>query len=135
MEQSEHMYRASVWCGVVCFIVTSVLGWLFSPPLSEWAVQLAWVALLTATSIVCAYRQPKLGWQAGAMLMAVQWLCFFVLTLVTGELFHPSSSTGGMVGMAIGTVFMVIVSPIPILAGTVASRVRRWRDSRVQVHS
>ena len=126
------MYRAPVLCGAVCLVVITVGGWLASSLVPEWVAQLTWVVLLTASSALCAYRDPKLGWQAGAAVMAVQGLGLFILLLVTGELFHPSTSTGGMVSLALGALFIALVSPVPILAAAVAALLRRRRDARAQ---
>jgi hypothetical protein len=121
------MYRLPAGCGVACFVLLTVGGYLVSDVVPEWVAQLTWIALATVLSAVCGYRDTRLGWQAGAVIMGIQLACFVVLMLATGELIHPSSSTGGLVGLFIGTTFVALVSPIPILFGQLGSWARRFR--------
>ena len=97
--------------------------------LPEWIPQLTWLVLVTGAAAWCGHRDPALGWKAGAIVIAVQPLAILVILLVTGELLHPSSSTSGLVAVFILTVFAVVLSPIPILAGVVASRRRARKDA------
>jgi hypothetical protein len=97
--------------------------------LPEWIPQLSWLLLVTAAAAWCANREPALGWKSGAIVIAVQPLAIFVIMLFSGALLHPSSSTGGPVALFILTVFMAILSPVPIVAGVIAAYFRRGRST------
>jgi hypothetical protein len=125
------MYRLAALCGAAC-VALLVLGGRLLPALPEWVGQLVWLGLVVGLSAWCGYRDPRLGWQAGAVVIAIQPVCVLVLAVVTGELAHPSSSTGGAAGVFIVAVLMAILSPIPMLAGQLGSWARKRHDARAQ---
>lgn len=125
------MYRQAALSGLACFALIAS-GVFLSPTVPEWLGQLAWLGLVITLAARCGYRDPSLGWRAGAAMMLVHFIGFWVLMVVTGELTHPSSSTGGMVALFIGTLFMAFVSPIPLLASQLGSSARKRHDARVQ---
>ena len=127
------MYRLAVLCGIGCFAFLLGCSLLLRSVLPEWVGQVAWLVLITALSAVCAYREPKLGWGAGAVVVGVQPPCLLLVVLLSGEASHPSSSTGGLAGVFIASVLMGFVSPLPMLSAGLAARVRRRHDA--QIHS
>ena len=124
------MYRLAVWCGLVCFAALAGTELLFKSVVPEGVAQVSVLALITVLAAWCGYREPRLGWQAGATIIVVLWSSYVVVWLVTGELFHPSSSTGGLVAVFLSGFFMALVSPLPMLVAELASRVRRRHDRR-----
>ena len=120
------MYRLAALSGLACFALIA-LGGLLSRTVPEWVGQLVWLGLVITLAARCGYRDPSLGWRAGAAMMLVHVIGFWVLMVVTGELIHPSSSTGGMVTLFIGTLFMAFVSPIPLLASQLGSTAQAAR--------
>lgn len=122
------MYREAIGCGVACFAFLVVGGQVTAERVPEWVWQLAWLVLVGSSSAWCAYREPRTGWRAGAALMGVHLPCFLILMAVTGELARPTSSTGGMVALFIGSVFITLMSPLPMLTAGLAARARRRHD-------
>jgi|SRR6185436_12789028 len=126
------MYRLALLCGVACLAALLGTELLFKSVIPKGIAQVCWLVLVTGLAAWCAYREPKLGWQAGAAIIVVQWFGAVALWLVTGEIFHPSSSTGGLVAVFLSGFFMALVSPLPMVAAELASRVRRRHDRRAQ---
>ena len=119
------MYRLAVWCGVGCFVALAGTLLLFKSVMPEGVIRLSWVVLVTGLAAWCAWREPKLGWQAGATIILVQWLGDIPLELVLAQF-----SSRALVTLFVTGLGMAIVSPVPMLAAELAARVRRRHDSR-----
>lgn len=118
------MYGIAASIGVACVLFLVAGGRYAGGVVPEWVGQVVWLALMTIGAAVCGFLKPVRAWRWGAVIIAVQPVCVFLLSAAIGELERPSRSTGGMVMVAISTCFSVFVSPLPILAGYAAGRVR-----------
>ncbi len=121
------MYGIAASIGVACVLFLIAGGHYAGDAVPEWVGQVAWLALMTIGAAVCGFLKPVRAWRWGAVIIAVQPLCIFLLAAAVGELARPSRSTGGMVMVIISTVVSAFVSPFPILASHTAGYVRsRW---------
>ena len=75
-----------------------------------------WLVLLPVVAFFGARFTPGAGAGFGVVLIAVHWPLLWLHLALTGELTNPSTSTGGMVALFIASVWIGIVSPLPILA-------------------
>lgn len=118
-------YELPIAGGLLCAGV--VLGLGRSGDVGEGAALLVWLAVATLLAAACGYGVPRFGWRAGAVLMAVQPTVVFALTIFGGSAARPVHSTGGLVGVFLATTIIAVASPLPILAGSLAARLRRRR--------
>jgi hypothetical protein len=108
-------------------VVACVAGLAFgrhylSSVVPEWVAQLAWLVVELGGSAFCGYRSPDAAWRWGAIIVGVQPPCVYLLLLAVGELAKPSSSMGGMVAVAIFTMFMMFICPLAALASQLGAR-------------
>ena len=114
------MFRVAALLGAACALALAAGGRYFSGVVPEWAAHFAWFTVVLGGSAACGYREPVRPWRWGATIVGVQPVCVFVL--LHGELTHPSSSTGGMVAVAIFSVLMALLAPLAMLASYLGSR-------------
>ena len=118
------MYGIAASIGVACVLLLMAGGRYAGDLVPEWVGQIVWLALMTIGAAVCGFLKPVRAWRWGAVIIAVQPVCIFLLAAAVGELQRPSRSTGGLAGVFIATCFSVFVSPLPILASYAAGRVK-----------
>ncbi len=106
-----HSVATPVFLGGICYVVLLALS---SADGSGGLAYFAWLASITLAGFASGYLRPASSWRNGWIVAAAQPAMAVLHGLVTGDLFGSSSSTGGMVGLAIGTIFVVIFSPLPI---------------------
>lgn len=108
--------------GTGCFVLALVLGGMGLP---EGVAPIAWLVALPVAGFLGARSQPGAGAWFGSVLIAVHWPLLFLQLAITGELTEPSSSTGGMVTLFIVSVWIAVVSPLPIVAAWLGGRAAR----------
>ena len=116
------MHFKAAALGVACVASLAIGGRYLVSVVPEWVAQLVWLVVVLGGSALCGYRSPQRAWRWGAIIVAVQPPCVFLLLAVVGELTKPSSSTGGMVAMGIFTALMAIIGPIAALASQLGAR-------------
>ena len=110
----------SALCIAIPFIASFVL--------SEGIVQMFWLCFLFAFGLIAGYQQPLRCWHWGFIIAICQPVLMAALSLVTGELLHPQSSTGGPVALGIFTAFAVIFGPLSIAGAFVGGTIRSSRE-------
>lgn len=118
------MYGIAAGVGAACVLLFSATDLLGDGVLPAWIWPLVWLTLTTIGAALCGFLKPVRPWRWGAVVIAVQPVCLLLLGAVTGELWNPSRSTGGMFALFIFTVLSVFISPLPIVASAIAGRVR-----------
>jgi ABC-type multidrug transport system permease subunit len=122
------MYLVAAAIGVMCAVSLAVGGRYFAETIPEGAAQLSWVAIVLGGAAICGYVRPGRAWRWGAVIVAVQPVCVFVLLLVAGELHNPSGSTGGMAVMVIFGLFAALFVPLAILASLAGASARAKKE-------
>ena len=113
---SKRMYGTASVLGAGLALLLAFSEAYVSRLVPEWAAQLSWLVLTTLGAAVCGYVKPERAWRWGSVIIGVQPACVLFIMAVVGELSEPTSSTGGLVAVAIFTVFAMFVSPLPIFA-------------------
>lgn len=72
----------------------------------------------------CGWWAPERAVRSGATIAGIQPLIFTMVLLVLGEITSPSSSTGGLVAVAIGSALVLLISPLAIGAAVLAAKLR-----------
>lgn len=110
---------ASYACSHFCGRMVQTVG------LAEWAWLLMWVSVSCGAAAMCGRITPSRSVRWAAVIVGIQPVCAFVQAWSTGELRHPTSSTGGLVAVG-GFAFMALcVSPLVLLASRVGARWNR----------
>ena len=82
---------------------------------NEGQARLIWVCCTALAGFGLGWRDRLAGWPEALALLWMQLALVLVVDLLSGELFWPSRSTGGLVGLFIGTLFMVLLTPVPLI--------------------
>lgn len=116
----------SVLLGAGCFVLSRAIG-----------RGAAWPTWLTTTSVAAfalGWWWPSRGVWLAALLVVTQPLCVYIVNLASGEIQHPSRSTGGMAGVCIGSCIMLMCTPLPLFTAFIGARIgsvgRSVRPSR-----
>jgi hypothetical protein len=118
------MYGIAAGIGTACLLLYSATGLLGDGVLPGWIWPLSWLTLTLVGAALCGFLRPVRAWRWGAVVVAVQPVCFLVVGAATGEVLHPSRSAAGMLALVIFTVLSAFVCPLAILASYAAARVR-----------
>lgn len=113
--------------GIIGLCVASWLCFEVYPYLSvlgESAAYLVWLGLLTLAGFLSGFLWPRsLVWGALFVTWSQSALPYEHLAS-SGELQHPTRSTGGEAGWMIATMLLVFFSPVPALASWYGTRLR-----------
>ncbi len=121
------MYGIAAGIGAACLLLYSATGLVGEGVLPGWIWPLSWLTLTFAGAATCGFLRPVRAWRWGALVVAVQPVCFLLLAAVTGEVLRPSRSAAALLALLIFTVLSAFVCPLAILASYVAGRVRARR--------
>lgn len=87
---------------------------------------------MAVSGVAVGYRNPRSTWVAGFVIAACQVPVVALYFVVSGELAEPTRSTGGAPALFIGCLFILLVSPVPVVAARygrqLAQRRGRQRD-------
>jgi len=118
------MFSTAAAIGVGCFLILWAGGQYLANVGPEWIAQLLWLLAVVGGSAACGYLAPDRAWRWGAVVAFIQPVAAFVILRFVPSPADTSSSTGGMVAVAIFTVLAVMASPLAILASHGAARAR-----------
>jgi hypothetical protein len=129
-ERTVRMYGIAAVIGVACVAGLLIGGRYLGSVVPESVAQLMWFVVVLGGSAFCGYRSPEGAWRWGAIIVAVQPLCLFLLLLAVGESDKPLNSMDGMVAVGIFTALMVFICPIAALASQLGARRKPHQPAR-----
>jgi len=117
----------AVLLGIVCFLAASALGF---DGRQEELVWFLWFAFMATAAVGLAlFVRPAVAFVGAALIVLVQPVAIYLAASASGEIAHPSGSTGGMVSVFIASVLILLGSPA-VFAGAWAGVVLRRRRRR-----
>jgi hypothetical protein len=111
--------------GLVAYALIDAIPWLRGQGIPQGAVQFVWLLYVTGAAGVCGYLMPERPWRWAAILLAVQPLYMLAITLVRGEPDASPDTIPARTSVFIASVFIVTVSPFPLLAASAMGSKRR----------
>ena len=80
-----------------------------------------WLVTTSASTFVLGMVWPRRWMVLAALLLVTQPIALYVLKLTSGEIAHPTHSTGGMVAVAIASFSMFVWAPIALFTGWIGA--------------